>query len=788
MQPPPTIPVMPMRHAVVYPGIPTPLGVSRALSQRAIEAAQRNRGFLFAVTQRTPVADPTLDDLHRVGVVVRLLEVKAGEGDWEVLLQGVTRARVTSYHNEADHMVAVVEPMFDTLPDDPSDPTFVAVDRELRDRLRALGQIRGVPAAVLGEVLNTLADPGTLADFVASYIDLPTTAKQALLETSSVTERMNEALLQLQRQIEVERARDEIRGRVSEELTSRQRELYLREQLKVIRRELGDEDDGDVDALVARLEALELPERVRPEVSRECRRLRRAHPETGEAQVIRSYLEWIAELPWRARSAENLDLTEAARVLDEDHHGLQQVKDRVLEHLAVRALRAKQSAPTNGSRPARGPILLFQGPPGVGKTSVAASVARALGRSYVRVALGGVSDESDIRGHRRTYVGAMPGRIIDGIKTAGTQNPVFVLDEIDKLGHSWHGDPAHALLEVLDPSQNDSFTDHYLNVPFDLSDVLFIATANVLDTIPAPLMDRMELVTFEGYSENEKLAIAKRFLLPKCLRESGIVDAPGWSDDGLRAIIRGRTRESGVRQFDREIGSVLRKLARSFASGGSLPKQIGETEVGALLGRSRVRSEHPLEADEVGTATGMYYTPFGGDIMFVEAAIRPLAVPGKACLGEVSLVLTGHLGEVMRESARTAVTVAARRATMWFDSAALRGPIEAHVHVPAGAVPKDGPSAGLAMTVALVSAFGARAIRRDVAITGEITLSGRVLPVGGIEEKLLGAERAGIRHVILPRDNVDDLERLPEEVRRALQVHPVDDVEQALAVALVADG
>jgi len=788
MQPPPTIPVMPMRHAVVYPGIPTPLGVSRALSQRAIEAAQRNRGFLFAVTQRTPVADPTLDDLHRVGVVVRLLEVKAGEGDWEVLLQGVTRARVTSYHNEADHMVAVVEPMFDTLPDDPSDPTFVAVDRELRDRLRALGQIRGVPAAVLGEVLNTLADPGTLADFVASYIDLPTTAKQALLETSSVTERMNEALLQLQRQIEVERARDEIRGRVSEELTSRQRELYLREQLKVIRRELGDEDDGDVDALVARLEALELPERVRPEVSRECRRLRRAHPETGEAQVIRSYLEWIAELPWRARSAENLDLTEAARVLDEDHHGLQQVKDRVLEHLAVRALRAKQSAPTNGSRPARGPILLFQGPPGVGKTSVAASVARALGRSYVRVALGGVSDESDIRGHRRTYVGAMPGRIIDGIKTAGTQNPVFVLDEVDKLGHSWHGDPAHALLEVLDPSQNDSFTDHYLNVPFDLSDVLFIATANVLDTIPAPLMDRMELVTFEGYSENEKLAIAKRFLLPKCLRESGIVDAPGWSDDGLRAIIRGRTRESGVRQFDREIGSVLRKLARSFASGGSLPKQIGETEVGALLGRSRVRSEHPLEADEVGTATGMYYTPFGGDIMFVEAAIRPLAVPGKACLGEVSLVLTGHLGEVMRESARTAVTVAARRATMWFDSAALRGPIEAHVHVPAGAVPKDGPSAGLAMTVALVSAFGARAIRRDVAITGEITLSGRVLPVGGIEEKLLGAERAGIRHVILPRDNVDDLERLPEEVRRALQVHPVDDVEQALAVALVADG
>lgn len=777
-----------MRHAVVYPGIPTPLGVSRALSQRAIEAAQRNRGFLFAVTQRTPVADPTLDDLHRVGVVVRLLEVKAGEGDWEVLLQGVTRARVTSYHKEADHMVAVVEPMFDTLPDNPSDPTFVAVDRELRDRLRALGQIRGVPAAVLGEVLNTLADPGTLADFVASYIDLPTPAKQALLETSSVTERMNEALLQLQRQIEVERARDEIRGRVSEELTSRQRELYLREQLKVIRRELGDEDDGDVDALVARLEALELPERVRPEVSRECRRLRRAHPETGEAQVIRSYLEWIAELPWRARSAENLDLTEAARVLDEDHHGLQQVKDRVLEHLAVRALRAKQSAPTNGSRPARGPILLFQGPPGVGKTSVAASVARALGRSYVRVALGGVSDESDIRGHRRTYVGAMPGRIIDGIKTAGTQNPVFVLDEIDKLGHSWHGDPAHALLEVLDPSQNDSFTDHYLNVPFDLSDVLFIATANVLDTIPAPLMDRMELVTFEGYSENEKLAIAKRFLLPKCLRESGIVDAPGWSDDGLRAIIRGRTRESGVRQFDREIGSVLRKLARSFASGGSLPKQIGETEVGALLGRSRVRSEHPLEADEVGTATGMYYTPFGGDIMFVEAAIRPLAVPDKACLGEVSLVLTGHLGEVMRESARTAVTVAARRAAMWFDSAALRGPIEAHVHVPAGAVPKDGPSAGLAMTVALVSAFGARAIRRDVAITGEITLSGRVLPVGGIEEKLLGAERAGIRHVILPRDNVDDLERLPEEVRRALQVHPVDDVEQALAVALVADG
>ncbi len=791
MHQPSTIPVMPMRHAVVFPGIPTPLGVSRALSQRAIIAAQQTRGFLFAVAQRTPVIEPDPSDLYEVGVVVRLLEVKQSSGDWEVLLQGVTRARANRYQKDADHLSAVVDPVFETLPDTLDDPVFVAVQHEIRDRVLELGKLRGVPNEVLGEVLSTLTEAGTLADFVASYIELPTEIKQALLESTNVVQRMGDVLVHLNRQIQVERTRDEIRGKVQDELSSRQRELFLREQLKVIRQELGDDAENDVDSLFARLEGMELPERVRREVQRESRRLKRANVETGEAQVIRTYLEWIAELPWHLRTPDQLDLSRAGRILDEDHHGLAQVKERVLEFLAVRALRARESEGADTAKAvAHGPILCFVGPPGVGKTSIARSIARALGRQYVRVSLGGVHDESDVRGHRRTYVGAMPGRVIDGLKQAGSKNPVFVLDEIDKLGQSWQGNPASALLEVLDPAQNDSFTDHYLNVPFDLSEVLFVATANVVESIPAALMDRMEVVNFDGYSELDKIAIGRRFLLPRNLLENGLsaaTSAPDGltiDDDALRAIIRERTRESGVRQLEREIAALLRKLARKMAGGETVPARVRSVDVRALLGRPKIRAEHALRHDEIGTATGMYYTPAGGDIMFVEAAVRPLADDQAHELGEVSLVLTGHLGDIMKESARAAVTVAARRAPNWGVLGRLHGPVEAHVHVPAGSIPKDGPSAGLAIAVALVSALCGRPVRRDVAITGEITLSGRVLPIGGLEEKLLGAERAGIRHVVLPAENIDDLESVPETVLTRLQLHPVETVEEALSLAL----
>jgi ATP-dependent Lon protease len=630
-------------------------------------------------------------------------------------------------------------------------------------------------------------------------------------------------------------AQAEIANQVQEELGERQREMYLREQLKKIQKELGEDDQSrEIVELRAKLEALELPREARAEVDRELARLERAGRESVEAQVIRTYLEWVAELPWSKRSDDNLDLPHAIAILDEDHFGLQDVKDRVLEFLAVRQLRARRLAeeversgecpldrlaaardtanPSLApSRPdkaitdqaeakaramARGPILLFIGPPGVGKTSIARSIARALGRTYVRAALGGVRDEADIRGHRRTYVGAMPGRIVQGLKQAGTKNPVFLLDEIDKLGVSFQGDPASALLEVLDPAQNDTFTDHYMNIPFDLSEVLFVATANFAQNIPGPLMDRMEVVEFAGYTEREKAEIAKAYLIPRQLEESGL-SAAGvrFSDEAVAAVVSRYTREAGVRQLERQIGSVARKLARRHAAGEPIPSVVSPADVEELLGRPRVHPEQIAEADEVGVAAGMYYTPAGGDIMFVEAALRRLHGPPPRRpdeepaarvdgLGNVALILTGQLGDVMKESARAAVTYATIHAAQLEIPPDRLGSVEVHIHVPAGAIPKDGPSAGIAMAVALVSAMSGRPVRRDVAMTGEITLRGRVLPIGGVKEKVLGAHRAGIRTIVLPRQNEADLEDLPEDVRAALEFHPVSTLDEAFAVAL----
>jgi ATP-dependent Lon protease len=540
---------------------------------------------------------------------------------------------------------------------------------------------------------------------------------------------------------------------------------------------------------------LELPKEARAEVDRELARLTRAGRESTEAQVIRNYLEWIAELPWNKRSDDNLDLKHAVDVLEADHHGLGEVKDRVLEFLAVRQLRAKQAA--EGSEKARalakGPILLFVGPPGVGKTSIGKSIARSLGREYVRVALGGVRDEADIRGHRRTYVGAMPGRIVQGLKQAGTHNPVFLLDEIDKLGVSYQGNPASALLEVLDPAQNDTFTDHYLNVPFDLSEVLFIATANFIENIPAPLLDRMEVVQFAGYTELEKAEIAKRYLVPRQLEEAGLSgESIVLTDEALMSIISRYTRESGVRQLEQRIGAVTRKLARKLASGETPERTVTPDAVREMLGRPKVRPERANETNDVGVATGMYYTPAGGDIMFVEASVRRLqdfrgsdASMHVTGWGNVSLILTGQLGDVMKESARAALTYAAAQAEKLRIPADRLGSIEAHIHVPAGAIPKDGPSAGVAMSTALISAMSGRPVRNDVAMTGEITLRGRVLPIGGVKEKVLGALRAGIKHVILPRENEADLEDLPTEAREKLQFTFAESLDDVLAVALL---
>ncbi|MDB4989040.1 MAG: ATP-dependent protease La, partial [Myxococcaceae bacterium] len=602
-------------------------------------------------------------------------------------------------------------------------------------------------------------------------------------------------------------------------------EHYLREQLKAIKKELDQDKEGEVEELEKRLEAMVLPEKVRKEVNRELSKLER---EGMEAQVARNYLEWISELPWNTRSEDKIDLERAKATLSAEHFGLDDVKDRVLEFLAVRKLSAENAASDaaaavasteatfdeTASEPAsveadatkaaenpktaavaaaaksvaKGPILLFVGPPGVGKTSIAEAIAQALGREYVRISLGGVRDEADIRGHRRTYVGAMPGRIVQGLKQAGTKNPVILLDEVDKLGASYQGDPSAALLEVLDPAQNHTFTDHYLNVPFDLSEVLFIATANFPQNIPGPLMDRMEVVEFSGYTEREKVAIAKQYLVPKKLQEAGLNRYNvSLSDEGIALIVREYTRESGVRQLSRVVERVARKIARSVAAGETFAPAITEEDVKRLLGRPRVRPERAAESDSIGVSTGMYYSPAGGDIMFVEASVRPVGASqggGERSASPAALILTGQLGDVMKESARAALTFALRYASE-HGSALARSPLEVHIHVPAGAIPKDGPSAGGAMATALISALLDRPVRRSVAMTGEITLRGRVLPIGGVKEKVLGAHRAGITDIILPHDNMMDVDDVPEEARNALRFHFVQTVDDILKIALV---
>jgi ATP-dependent Lon protease len=605
-------------------------------------------------------------------------------------------------------------------------------------------------------------------------------------------------LLHIQRQIDVIDAQENIKSQVQEELGDRHREAFLRQQLKAIQKELG-EDTGreDLEELKAKLEELPLPEVARKEVDREMSRLERMGPEGMEAQVIRTYLETISELPWDTRTDERLDISKASAILEEDHYGLGDVKDRILEFLAVRLLQLKQEetkeepeaeavsdADAGETTPSptlardavgRNPILLFSGPPGVGKTSVAQSIARAMGREYVRISLGGVRDEADIRGHRRTYVGAMPGRIIHGMKQAGSRNPVFLLDEVDKLGVSYQGDPGSALLEVLDPAQNDSFTDHYLGVPFDLSEVQFICTANFLQNIPGPLQDRMEVVEFAGYTENEKLEIAKRYLTPRQVKQTGLTDEQiRFEDESIQEVVSRYTRESGVRQLEREIGRLARKVARKIAAEEIEDFTVGREQVAELLGRPKVHPEHAAETDQVGVATGMYYTPMGGDIMFVEAS--PMA-------GKGNLVLTGQLGDVMKESAQAAWTYAKANADeLFIDPRDFQQDV--HIHVPAGAIPKDGPSAGITMATALVSALSERPARNDVAMTGEITLSGRVLPIGGVKEKILGAVRAGINTVVLPKENEADLDDLPDEIRDGLTIHLVEELGEALAHTL----
>jgi ATP-dependent Lon protease len=779
----PMLPVLPLRDTVLYPGVSTPLTVGRPKTLRAVEAALRDTesgGELFAVAQRDTIEDPTIESLYPVGIIGRIAQVQRFGSTLQLVLYCEARAAAIRYA-EADGVIrAAVARLDDVLPSLGEEAALMVLAREVREQAIEYGRRRGAPEEVLRQFIGTLEDPANLANHVAFYLDLSTVDKQEILETLAPESRLRALSMHLTRQMGLAETQERIRGVVQDEIEGRQRELYLREQLRAIQKELGeDEESGGVSRLEQRIDAANLPPEVLTEVRRDLSRLKRMNRETSpEAQVLTGWLECVGDLPWSARTEDHVDVHEAQRILDADHFGLGDVKDRIIEFLAVRKLRADR-ATTNEERTratARGPILLFVGPPGTGKTSIAESIARAIGRKYIRVSLGGARDEADIRGHRRTYVGAMPGRILQGMKRAGTKNPVFALDEVDKLCASYQGDPSAALLEALDPAQNSSFVDHYLGVPFDLSEVLFVCTANSREPIPAPLLDRMEVITFAGYTDNEKIEIARRYLVDRKARESGLAgDELELDDDAMREIITGYTREAGVRQLEREIGSIARKVARQLASGGVLPSVARAEQVRELLGRPRVHAERRLSHDSIGVATGMYYTPAGGDIMMVEASVMP---------GAGELVLTGQLGDVMKESGRAALTYAKTHA------AELGVPEEHlrerafHVHVPAGAIQKDGPSAGVAMAAALVSALLRRPVRSTVAMTGEITLRGRILPVGGLKEKILGAYRAGVTEIILPRDNAGDLEDLPDEVRRSVAFHLVVDLDRAIALAI----
>ena len=814
-----SLPVLPLRDTVVYPGVAVPISAGRAGTVEAVQEALEGDRRLFAVAQNENQDDPDPQILYAVGTVVRIIQTHRVRGGIQLLVQGESRARAVAYTDDGEAMLrATLVPLErDSIPNQ-KDPAIKALDAELRERAAELGTRRGVSAEALNQLIQGVDDPGSFADLVAFYLDLPTSEKQALLETLGDEDRMRAALVAVERELVRIDAQEDIQAKVQEELGERQREMLLREQMKQIRKELGEEGErDDVEELRDRIGKLELSETARTEVDRELRRLDRTAPQAAEYQVIRTFLEWITELPWSNRTDDKIDLHRADEILEEDHYGLEDVKDRVLEFLAVRKLQQERfgedgddaesaaeggvpsaAAEAEGDSPAeddasadddplagdlyasnggKGPILLFAGPPGVGKTSIARSIARSVGRKYVRISLGGARDEADIRGHRRTYVGALPGRIIQGMKEAGSKNPVFLLDEVDKLGVSFQGDPSAALLEVLDPAQNSTFIDHYLGIPFDLSEVLFIATANYEDRIPAPLLDRMETVEFRGYTEKEKLEIARRYLLPRQMRESGLREHElTIGDDAILNVIQKYTREAGVRQLERELGKLARKVARKIASAESEGMEITPVIGQELLGRPRVHPEHRAAEDTVGVATGMFYTPMGGDIMFVEASVMP---------GEGALVLTGQLGDVMKESARAALSYAkSNYSTLNIAESALESR-EIHIHVPAGAIPKDGPSAGITMATALISAVSGRKVRADVAMTGELTLTGRVLPIGGVKEKVLGAVRAGIQEVILPHDNEAHLEDLPEAVRNSLTVHLVADLDRVVELALL---
>ncbi|MBC8108462.1 MAG: endopeptidase La [Anaerolineae bacterium] len=764
------MPILPIRNIVVFPGTVIPLNVGRQKSKNLLDEVMPGEKLVGVITQRNPdVEDPTMDDLYPTGVVATILKLfKLPDGNQSIIVHGLARFRLKSIDQSGPFTTGEIEIVEDIPAEGAHLDALIASVRQQANRVIELSPNTPDEAA---QVLSSITNPSALADFLAANLQADVGEKQRMLEELDVEKRLRLIAARLATQLDVLELQSKIQSQVKENIDKSQRRYYLQEQLKAIRKELGEGEGGggasEVDQLREKLVAAKLPETVMKEADRELSRLESIPSASPEYGVIRTYLQILSELPWTVETTDKIDLTEARKTLDRDHHDLDKVKRRIIEYLAVRKLK-----PTGG-----GAILCFVGPPGVGKTSLGKSIAEAMGRNFIRVALGGVRDEADIRGHRRTYIGSMPGRIIAELRKAGTRNPVMMLDEIDKLGSDFRGDPSAALLEVLDPAQNHTFTDHYLDVPFDLSKVMFIATANTMDTVPGPLRDRMEVIEIPGYTNTDKLKISKDYLVPRQLDANGLTKQQvKFKDEALREVIESYTREAGVRNLERNIGSIARATAADIVGGKTDKEIVDKPRVAEILGPPRFESELAQRTSVPGVATGMAYTPVGGEILFIEATRMP---------GRGVITLTGQIGDVMKESATAAYSlIRSRTEKIGVDSKLLQES-DIHIHVPAGAIPKDGPSAGVAMYVALASLLLNRPVRHDVAMTGEITLRGLVLPIGGLKEKTLAAKRAGIKEVIVPKRNEKDLPDLPEEVRKTLKFHFVSNIDEALEIALM---
>jgi ATP-dependent Lon protease len=766
---PSTLPLLPVRDVVIFNDMLLPLFVGREKSVRAVEEAVAKDGFLFLATQKEPsIENPVPDQIFSVGTVSKVLRMlKLPDGHVKALVQGISKARIVKYVSKKSLYRVNIEMIHEELIGEVG-LEIEALMRNVRENAEKILAFRGELTSDVGDVLESIDDPGKLADLVASNLKLKIDESQFLLELIHPTDRLKKVNDLLSKEVELSSMQAKIQSDVKDEISKSQRDYFLREQVRAIHKELGESDDRlkELEDYKNKIKKARMPKEADKEALRQVKRLEQMHPDSAESSVIRTYLDWLVEIPWSKTTKDIINIKLAKTVLDKDHYGLRKVKDRVLEYLSVRKLNPKT----------KGPILCFVGPPGVGKTSLGQSIARAMKRKFVRISLGGIRDEAEIRGHRRTYIGALPGRILQGLKQSGTKNPVFMMDEIDKLGSDFRGDPSSALLEALDPEQNSVFSDHYINLPFDLSRVMFILTANLTDTIPSALLDRMEVITLTGYTEDEKRMIARRHLIPRQIKENGLkAKTISISRGALLQIINEYTSEAGLRNLEREIGALCRKVARKMAEGSKGPFGITKRNLPKYLGVPKYFPEMDNESSQVGLSTGLAWTQAGGEVLYIEVSL----IGGK---GE--LIITGQLGDVMQESARAALSYAKANLDVLGIKENIFENMDIHIHVPAGAIPKDGPSAGIAMATALVSALTNKPVSKDVAMTGEITLRGRVLPVGGLKEKALGALRAGIRTIVIPEKNKRELSDIPLNVRRKISFIPVKDMDKVISLAI----